>query len=179
MTTMMLDRRRAGVAAATVAVLLAIAPTAPAWASSRNKHSTSAKNHHATTGANAGGSFCQLVNEERAGFSSAVELAAGKALQAGNWKVAQKDLLLGITQTSKLVKEITASLSSAPAKIRAAANEGLKLFPAEVKAVTHSTSVSQFESAEDAATSTPKFEKTSQVLAAYQTSQCGSVTSTT
>jgi predicted signal transduction protein with EAL and GGDEF domain len=106
-------------------------------------------------------------------------VAAGTALQAGNWPTAQKDLAATIGQTSALVKEITASLAKAPSKVRAAAKVGLKLFPAESKAVSNSTSVTQFEKAEEAATDTAQFKKISAILLTYQTAQCGSPAPTT
>jgi hypothetical protein len=123
--------------------------------------------------------FCQLLKQEQTQNSSKLEAAATKALEKQDWKVAQADLKKLYGQSTKLVREITASLSSAPAKVRAAAKQGLKLLPAEEKAVSASTSVNQFETAEEASTSTQAFKSVAQTLSTYETAQCGAPSPTT
>ncbi len=169
-----------------VGILLAISAgaiglAAPAGAST--DHLAQAKSTTSTTlnpkGSHPNSHFCQLLKQEQKQNSSKLEAAATKALEKQDWKVAQADLKKLYSQSTKLVREITASLSSAPAKVRAAAQQGLKLLPAEVKAVSSSTSVNQFETAEEAATSTQAFKSVAQTLSTYETAQCGNPSPTT
>ncbi len=153
----------------------------PAGAST--DHVAQAKSTTSTTvnskGSHPNSHFCQLLKQEQTQDSSKLETAATKALEKQNWKVAQADLKKLYGQSTKLVKEITAALSSAPAKVRAAAKQGLKLLPAEEKAVSASTSVDQFETAEEASTSTQAFKSVAQTLSTYETAQCGNQSPTT
>jgi hypothetical protein len=103
-----------------------------------------------------------------------VEKGKGARQGHGSWKVVQKQLLSLQSQTGKLEQELTSALSSAPAKVKTAAQEGIKLVPLELKAIKNSTNVTQFEAAIAKVTSGAKFSHAANVLEAYDTSQCGS-----
>jgi hypothetical protein len=126
-------------------------------------------------GSNPNSAFCKLEKETVAANSptSKKEAALAKALESGNWTVAKKDLLALDSQTGKLEQELISAVSSAPAKVKTAAQQSIKLVPAELNAIKNSTSVSQFDTAEQKATSGPKFQKAESVLEAYDTAQCG------
>jgi hypothetical protein len=126
-------------------------------------------------GSNPNSAYCKLEKAALATNSptSAKEVAVSKALVAGNWKVAQKDLLGLEGQTGKLEQQLTSALSSAPAKVKAAAQQSIKLVPAEINAIKHSTSTTQFEAAIQKATSGAQFQKAASTLEAYDTAQCG------
>jgi hypothetical protein len=130
----------------------------------------------ASKGSNPNGAFCKLEKANLAANSptSKKEKALAKAMEAGNWKVVQKQLLSLQTQTGKLEGELTSALSSAPAKVKAAAQEAIKIVPLELKAIKNSTSVTQFESAIDKVTSGSKFSHAASIIESYDTSQCGS-----
>jgi hypothetical protein len=127
-------------------------------------------------GSNPNSAFCKLekVNLEDNSPTSKQEAALAKAMESGNWKAVQKQLVSLTSQASKLEQELLSALSSAPAKVKAAAQESIKLIPLEIKAMKKSTSVAQFESALTKATSGPKIQHAESVLEAYDTSQCGS-----
>jgi hypothetical protein len=127
-------------------------------------------------GSNPNSAFCRLEKANLAANSptSKKEKALAKAMEAGNWKVVQKELLSLQTQTGKLEQELTSALSSAPAKVKAAAQEAIKIVPLELKAIKNSTSEAQFEAAITKATGGAKFSHAESVLEAYDTSQCGS-----
>jgi hypothetical protein len=95
-------------------------------------------------------------------------------MEAGNWKVVQTQLLSLQTQAGKLEQEITSALSSAPANVKAAAQESFKIIPLELKAIKKSTSVAQFEAALNKVTGGAKFSHAETVLENYDTTQCGS-----
>jgi hypothetical protein len=177
--TMMMRRRAGmGLGVAVIGAALAMAPVAPAWAGLQRAHG---KTHHkakSTGGSNTGSSFCQLEKSVVSEESSSLETAATNALVAGKWSVAQKDLISIDKDTGKLEAEFIAALSSAPANVKAAASALVKFVPAEEKAVQDSTSVAGFEAAEQAAETT-LFTTDAKVLAAWDTSQCGSLTPTT
>jgi hypothetical protein len=126
-------------------------------------------------GANPHSAFCKLEKAALAANSpsSAKEVAVSKALESGNWKAAQKSLLALEGQTDKQEQEITSDLASAPAKVKAAVQEVIKLIPLELKAIKNSTSVHQFDTALQAATSGAKFVHAETVFQAYDTAQCG------
>jgi|GEM_PF-2938597 len=128
-----------------------------------------------TKGSNPGSAFCKLEKATLAANSptSAKEEAVAKALEAGNWKAAQKDLLALQSQTGKLVQQLTSAISSAPANVQAAARTSIAFIPAETKAIKDSTSVAKFEAAIEKLTSGAKFGKAASIIAAYDTAQCG------
>jgi len=174
---------RAGISVVVMGAVLALAPTAPVWAGVHNaqKHHKTHKHHVSTTspkGLNADGSFCQLEKSTRQDENSKQETAATNALIAGNWSVAQKDLLAIDKRAGRLEVQFLAALASAPANVKTAAGEILKFVPSEEKAIEDSTSAANFESAEQSALG-PKFSSAAATLSAYETAQCGSVTSST
>jgi hypothetical protein len=127
------------------------------------------------TGSNPNSAFCKLEKANLATNSptSKKETALEKALESGNWKIAKKDLLSLEGQTGKLEQELISAVSSAPAKVKSAVQQSLKLVPAELNAIKNSTSVAQFTTAEQKATSGPAFQKAETVIDNYDTSQCG------
>jgi len=129
------------------------------------------------SGSNPKSAFCKLEKAALATNSptSAKEAAATKAMLAGNWKTAQKIFLSLYGQTGKLEQEMTSALSSAPANVRAAAQQTLKIVPAELNAIEHSTSVAQFETAMQKVASGAKFTKAATTLEGYESAQCGTI----
>jgi hypothetical protein len=160
---MKLHRLKGAIVIAVVGMGLMAIPTAPAFAAS----SASGK------GSNPNGPFCKLERASRSVANSANEKAATKALIAGNWKVAQKNLLAAENQSGKLVNEYSSALSSAPANVKSAAQESLKVVPALLKVLKNSTSIAQFEKAEQAVSSGAKFQHAASVIEAYDIAQCG------
>jgi hypothetical protein len=126
-------------------------------------------------GSNPNSAYCKLEKTNVAANSpvSAKEKALSKAIESGNWKLAQKDLLALDSQTGKLEQQLISALSSAPAKVQAAGRQAIKLVPAELAAIKNSTSVAQFEKKLQAVTSGKKFTQAENVLVAYDTAQCG------
>jgi hypothetical protein len=155
------DRLKVAAAAAIVCVVLAGTPLAASAAGG--------------TGSNPNSAFCKLEKTTLATNSptSKKEQAVAKALESGNWKVAKKDLLSLDGQTGKLEQELISAVSSAPAKVKSAAQQSLKLVPAELNAIKNSTSVAQFTAAEQKATSGAAFQKAATILENYDTTQCG------
>jgi hypothetical protein len=160
---MRIYRPKAAIAITIVSVALAVVPTGMAASGASGK------------GSNPGSAFCKLESQSLAVNSptSAKEKALTKAIKAGNWKAAQKSLLSLESQTGKLIQQLTSSLASAPANVKAAVQESIKLVPAQVNAVKNSTSIAQFEAAEQKATSGAKFQKAESVIEDYDTAQCG------
>jgi hypothetical protein len=155
------NRLKGAAAAAITCVVLAGTPLAASAAGGK--------------GSNPNSAFCRLEKATLATNSptSKKEAALEKALESGNWTVAKKDLLALDSQTGKLEQELVSALSSAPAKVKAAAQQSIKLVPAELNAIKNSTSVAQFTAAEQKATNGPKFQKAETVLENYDTAQCG------
>jgi hypothetical protein len=126
-------------------------------------------------GSNPNSAYCKLEKTNLANNSpvSAKEKAVSKAIEAGNWKLAQKGLEALDTQTNKVEQQLISALSSAPAKVQAAGRQAIKLVPAEFNAIKNSTSVAQFEKKIGTVTSGKKFTQAESILEAYDTAQCG------
>jgi hypothetical protein len=154
-------RLKGAAAAAIVCVVLTGTPLAASAASGK--------------GSNPNSAFCKLEKENLAANSptSKKEEALAKALESGNWKVAKKDLLALDGQTGKLEQQLISATSSAPAKVKAAVQESLKIVPAELSAIKNSNSVAQFTTAVEKATNGAKFQSAASVIEGYDTSQCG------
>ncbi len=159
---MKLERSLGLPAAVLMAIGLLVVPAVPALAASSGGK-----------GSNPNSPFCKLEKASLSVASSANEKAATKALIAGNWKVAQKNLLAAENKSSSLVKEYTSALSSAPANVKAAAQESIKVVPALLKVLKNSKSIAQFEQGEQAVTSGAQFQKAASVIDAYDIAQCG------
>jgi tetrahydromethanopterin S-methyltransferase subunit H len=173
---MKIHRARLGLGAAVFGAALAMAPAIPAWAGVHKSSSgTSAKS---SKGSDPNGSFCRLEKSVLSDENSKVETAATNAMVAGNWTVAQKDLIAIDKQTGKLETAFISTLSKAPKNVKSAAAKIIKIVPAEEKAVEDSTSVSQFEQEEEAVTNS-SFNSAAKVLQTWDVSQCGSITTTT
>ncbi len=160
---MRFHKPKGAIAIAIVSVGLSVLPRAVAASATSGK------------GSNPNSPFCKLEKASFAvnGPSSPKEKAVAKALEAGNWKVAQKGLLALENQTGKLEQELTSAVSSAPAKVKAAAQQSIKLVPAEIEAIKNSTSAAQFETAVQKVTSRAKFQKAGSTLETYAIAQCG------
>jgi hypothetical protein len=165
---MRFHRARIGVAIVAMGVAMTTAMDSGAPASAALRHGGSDPNS----------AFCKLEKDTLKDENSKIESAATDALIDGKWKTAQKDLIQIDKSTGKLEQSFFAALSSAPDNVKAAADELVKLIPAEEKAVKDSTSVTGFEKAEQAVAS-GKFTAAAKVLAGYDTSLCGSLTPTT
>jgi hypothetical protein len=132
----------------------------------------------AASGSNPNGAFCKLEKSSQTLSTGKLSVAASKALIAGNWKLAQKDLLAVDKQDASVTKKFLSVLSSAPANVKAAAQQLIKFEPMIVNGVKNSTSASQFEKAELALTNNPKFSSAGQTITAYETAQCGALAGT-
>jgi predicted extracellular nuclease len=150
---------------AAIGLAMTLAPLASAGASADKT----------TKGSNPNSTFCKLAKKEVSEETSKQETALETALEAGNWTAAKKDLIASYSQESKLEKSFISALSSAPSKVKSAANAVLKLVPSEEKAVTKSTSVAQFETAEEAAISSKAFTSAGKTISTYETAQCGTL----
>ncbi len=152
--------RRLGIGASVVAVgmTVAIGPGLPAGASSQ-------------------GGLCSLTkNATKAEAKSSAAISS--AIESGNWAVVQKDLLSSFGQATQAEQTAIAALSNAPSSVKAAGSVIIKFAATEKSIIQKSTSLTQFESSEEAAATSPKVASAEKTLAAYFTSKCGPVTST-
>jgi hypothetical protein len=176
---------KAKIALGVLALGITLAPAAPALAASHKptKHHHKAKSHHKTTKttkttqASADGTnvICQSTDDDSA--IKADITSSATAMEQGNWPAAQKDLVAFDNQENKLNNEAEAALRSAPANVQAAEHEfATQLFPMDEKIVATSTSVSQYNSAEQALFASPKWTSVSTIMENYQKSVCPTTT---
>lgn len=165
---MNLQRAKFGIGVVALGLGMAVVPVAPAWAG-LHKAST----HH---GSHTGGSFCQLEKSVQQAQNSKGAVAATNALVAGNWKLAQKDLLAIDQHTATLEKDFLSALFTAPHNVKAAAGVLISFVPLQIKAIKDSNSAKQFVALETAA-ATPKYLGAAKVIGDYEVAQCGSPTS--
>jgi hypothetical protein len=168
-------RVRLGIAVASVGLAVFLSAAAPVSAA---QFKAKAKHHKTTTttthkGSNPSGSFCTLYKDEL-NASSKSSAALEKAVEGDNWPAAKKLLIASFSQEGKVEKEFITALGSVPANVKAAGQEALKAVPAEEKAIQSSNSITQYETALEAALSTPKMAAAGKVFQAYETSTCGS-----
>jgi len=149
-----------------IGIALALAPAVPALAAVQK------------AGANPNSAFCRLEKQSTTDSSSPLATAATKAMVAGNWPKAQKDLLQVAKQAGTLEQQLISALSSAPASVKAAVKVVVKLVPAEEKALADSSSAAQFEAAVQKVSGT-KFDNAAKVLSAYDGTQCLGTTPST
>ena len=123
---------------------------------------------------NPNSAYCKLEKTNLADNSpvSAKENAVSKVMESGNWKLAQKNLLALDNQTGKLEQQLISALSSAPAKVRAAGRQAIKLVPAELTAIKNSTSVAQFEKEDRSGHQRQEVHAGGECPRAYDTAQC-------
>jgi hypothetical protein len=172
---MMLHKAKLGIGIAAVGMASLLIPAASAGAS---VHAT-ARVAASTTGSNPNSTLCKLEKAQIAQESSKQETALETALEANNWKVAQKDLISTYTSGLKSEQKLISSLSKAPSKVQSAIKVALKAIPAEEKAVKNSKSVAQFEKAEEKAVTGTAFTNAGKTVEAYITGQCGSLSPAT
>ncbi len=153
----------AGVVGIAVTLTAVLGPTASAWASG-GKHSNSA--------------LCTAAKHQTASASKQGE-AIAKAVEAGNWPAAQKQLLATFNSDAALERRALGYLSSAPSNVRAAEQTVLKLVTTEESIIKSSTSFTQFESSLTTAAESPKLVSAEKTLSSYFGNQCGITTPTT
>ncbi|HEX3793984.1 MAG TPA: hypothetical protein VHV57_05760 [Acidimicrobiales bacterium] len=170
---MLLHKAKFGIGIAAVGMAAVLIPAAPALA---GVHTTATV--AASKGSNPNSTVCKLEKAQLAQESSKQETALETALEAGNWKVAQKDLTTVYNAGLKSENQLITSLKSAPSKVQAAIKTALKAIPAEEKAVKNSKSVAQFEKAEEKAVTSSAFTKAGKVVETYITGLCGPLTAT-
>jgi hypothetical protein len=117
-------------------------------------------------------SLCSL-NKNVSKVQSKAETAIVKAMEAGNWKAAQKALIASFGTETGAEKAALAALSGAPANVRAAGAQMMKFAGTEIQIIRVSTSATQFEKAEETAAQAPKVVAAEQVLSAYFDAKCG------
>jgi hypothetical protein len=162
---MTLHRAKVAIGIATAGMAMTLVAAAP----------SSASQFKSSAGSNPHGAFCKLYKSETSDSSKST-VALEKAVEANNWPAAKKDITAEFKSEGKLVKELTAALSSAPSKVRTAAASSLKAVPAEEKAVGTSNSVAQYEAAVEKIFDTPKLEADGKVFEQYETATCGTTT---
>jgi len=153
----------AGVVGIAVTLTAVLGPTASAWASGA-KHSKSA--------------LCTAAKHQTASATKQGE-AIAKAVEAGNWPAAQKQLLATFNSDAALERRALGYLSSAPSNVRAAEQTVLKLATTEESIIKSSTSFTQFESSLTTAAESPKLVSAEKTLSSYFGNQCGITTPTT
>jgi len=105
--------------------------------------------------------------------------AISSAIESGNWGAAQKALLASFNQYSQAEAAAISALSNAPSSVKSAATKLIKFAGTEKSIIQKSTSLTQFESSEQAAAQSPKVVSAEKTLTAYFSNKCGSVTPTT
>jgi hypothetical protein len=170
---MFFDRARLGlgVALGGAAMLASVVlPVASASAAVRTVHQLVA-----TKGSNPNGAFCKLYRKQL-GTNTKSEKNLTKAMESGNWPATKKALLAEFTSEKTVEKNFLAALSSAPANVRTAGRQALKVIPLEEKAINTSTSVTGYEKAIEAVVDTKKMQAVGTVFENYETATCGSTT---
>jgi hypothetical protein len=136
---------------------------------------TASASVRASSGSNPSNPLCQayrttLKSDPK---SNAASAKASKAIQAGNWKAAQKDLLTAYGYESKDVKNLTSALHNAPSSVQSAVTV-LTTYVSKYKtALQSSTSIKQFSKAAQALSKNTKTTAAANTLSKYYTSQCG------
>ena len=168
---MFLDRTRLGlgVALGSAAILASVAlPAAAASAAERPVHQLSA-----TKGSNPNSPFCKLYRKQL-NTNTKSEKSLTKAMASGNWTATKKALLVEFASEKTVEKNFISALSSAPANVKSAGKQALKVIPLEEKAIDTSTSVTGYEKAIEAVVDTKKMQAVGTVFENYETTTCGS-----
>lgn len=145
-------------------------PAASASAAVRPAHQLAA-----TKGTNPNGAFCKLYRKQL-GTNTKSEKSLTKAMESGNWPATKKALLVEFSSEKTVEKNFIAALSSAPANVRTAGKQALKVIPLEEKAINTSTSVTGYEKAIEAVVNTKKMQAVGTVFENYENATCGSAT---
>ncbi len=155
-------RIKMGFLAGAVGAAVALAPMAVASASLDK-----AKNPNS--------SLCVNLRSES---SSSEKLGASlvAAMEGGNFATAKTALLNDMSKSAKEAGPAKAELSSSPAKVKAAFNQLISFDNQIKKTVQKSTSLLGLEKSFQTLGENPKLVSSSKVLAAYITTECGSIT---
>jgi hypothetical protein len=168
---MFFDRARLGlvVALGGAAMLASVAlPVASASAAVRTVHQLAA-----TKGSNPNSPFCKLYHKQL-NTNTKSEKSLTKAMESGNWAATKKALLVEFSSEKTVEKNFIGALSSAPANVRSAGKQALKVIPIEEKAINTSTSVTGYEKAIEAVVDTKKMQAVGTVFENYENATCGS-----
>ncbi len=157
-----------GVVGIAITLTAVLGPSASAWASGAKRPS----------GSHSKSALCTAAKNQTASTTKEGQ-AVAKAIEAGNWPAAQKQLLAAIGSAAGLEQKALGYLSSAPSNVRAAEQTVLKLVTTEKSIIKNSTSLAQFESSLSAAAQNPKLLSAEKTLASYFGTQCGTTTPTT
>jgi hypothetical protein len=157
-----------GIVAATVALALLPAVTA------------SASVDTSSTGSNPNSALCKAYRNsvKTDSRSNTAAAKASKAVQAGNWKAAQKDFLTAYGYEAKDVQNLLSALPNAPSKVKSAMKVLTTYVSAYKSALQNSTSIKQFSKAARALSNNNKTTAAANTLAKYYTAQCGGSSST-
>jgi hypothetical protein len=164
---MVFSRARIGIGVVTVGMAMALVPAASSSAAI-----------HSTKGTNPGSTLCKLEKTEAASESKS-SASLEKAIEAGNWTKAKKEMLSDFGEGTAIEKKATAALAGAPSNVKSAASLSLKFASTEKGIIEKSTSEAEFETAFEKAAENKKLEAAEQTLSTYQTKICGSTTTTT
>jgi hypothetical protein len=123
--------------------------------------------------------LCTIYKADLNGAGSKVTAAVTRAVESGNWKVAQKALLNAFRTESGSEKSLVAALSNAPGSVKAAAGVALKFNSTLKSIISGSSSLTQYESKVTSASKTPKLTAAEKTLDTYTLKQCPGIVSTT
>jgi hypothetical protein len=124
-------------------------------------------------GTNPNGAFCKLYRKQLSANTKS-EKSLTKAMESGNWAATKRALLVEFSSEKTVEKNFLAALSSAPAAVRSAGRQALKVIPQEEKAINTSTSVQGYEKAIEAVVDTKKMQAVGTVFENYESTTCGS-----
>jgi hypothetical protein len=158
-------RVKTGIGIVAAAVALALLPTLTA----------SASVDKSSTGSNPNSALCKAYRNsvKTDSKSNAASAQAAKAVQAGNWKAAQKAFLTAYGYQAKDVQNLVSTLSNAPSKVKSAMKVLTTYVSAYKSALQKSTSIKQFSKADQALSNNNKTTAAANTLSKYYTGQCG------
>ncbi|HEY3843397.1 MAG TPA: hypothetical protein VGL48_09115 [Acidimicrobiales bacterium] len=177
---MRFSRAKFGIGVVTIGAVMAMAPSSPSWGAVKaatTTTTTSSSSSSTTKGSNPNAPLCRI---EKSGVAAETKSSqsAEAALASGNWNKAKKALLAEVTLGTKFERQAVAALAKAPAKVKAATTVVIKFAAFEKTTLQKSKSESAFEKTDEKAASAKSLQKAEQTLSSYQTSLCGSVTTT-
>jgi hypothetical protein len=163
-------RVKTGIGIVAAAVALSLLPTLTA----------SASVDKSSTGSNPNSALCKAYRNSVKTDSkgNAASAQASKAVQAGNWKAAQKAFLTAYGYEAKDVQNLLSALSDAPSKVKSAMKVLTTYVSAYKSALQKSTSIKQFSKAAQSLSNNNKTTVAANTLSKYYTGQCGAGSST-
>jgi hypothetical protein len=152
-----------GIVAATVA--LALVPAV----------SASASVDKSSSGSNPTSPLCKAYRStvQSDPRSTAASTNASKAIQAGNWKAAQKALLTVYGFQANDVQKLTSALRSAPRNVQSAMTVLTNYVVKYKSLLQSSSSIKQFSTGSSALSKNTKTTAAAHTLSLYYTSVCG------